>query len=103
VLVPVALVGGVTMPVMDVVVVITMRYHLVAATLAVRVGMVVVGHVHLRLALVPMVIVVSMGMAVVEIIGMVTVFDGDVTAPLAVDVRVVLMRVVGLVGDGGHG
>jgi hypothetical protein len=102
-LVPVALVGGVTMPVMDVVLVIAVRHGLVAAALAVGVVMIVVGHVRVRLALVPMLIVTVMGMAVVEIVGVVTVDHGDVTAALAVDVRVVVVGVVGLVGDGGHG
>jgi hypothetical protein len=102
VLVPVAVVGGVAMAVVDVIGVITVLHRLVPTALAMGVQVVVMGHVDVGRALVPMLIVIAMSMAIVEIVGMVTVYNSDVTAAHAMDVRMIVVCLVGIGWNSRH-
>lgn len=91
VLVPVAAVGRVTVPAVDVVDVVAVLDRLVAASLPVLVGVVVVNHVG-ELALIPMALMESMCVTVVQVVGVVTVLHGDMATALAVLVWMVLVE-----------
>ncbi len=94
VLVPVAVVGGVAVPVVRVVHVVAVGHRLVAAALSV----VVVGvrDVDVVVALVPMTVVGPVDVPVVEVVGVVAVVGGDMTAPLPM--VMVVLGVGGMVG-----
>jgi hypothetical protein len=100
VLVVVAFVGGVTVPVVQVVDVIAVWHCDVPAALAVGVGVTVVGGVLAVLAFVPVAVVAPVQVSVVDVVDVVGVRHGDMAAALAVVVGVL---VVGQVLGGGHG
>ena len=80
-LVPVTVVGGMAMPVVQVVEMIAVRDRLVTAVRAVLVRVGDVHHVEdLGVALVPVAFVVVVGVAVVEVIDVIAVAHGDVAA-----------------------
>jgi hypothetical protein len=91
VVVPVTVVGGVTVPVVDVVDVVLVGHGDVAAALPVDVVMIRMLGVILGRALVEMPIVSGMQMTVVDIIDVIAVGDGDVATTVAVNVGVVGM------------
>src|SRR5207244_9281206 len=97
VLVPVVVVGGVTVPVVHVVDVVIVADGLVATALAVLVVVRRVRDMGVGRALVPVAVVLTMGMAVVEVVGVVVVTHGHVPAIGVVRVSVVVagMSVVG--------
>jgi hypothetical protein len=99
VLVPVPLVSGVAVTIVDVVGVVPMGDRLVPATLTVRVVMAFVGDVGVRRAFIPMALVAVVRVPVMEIVGVVVVGDSHVAAALTVCMGVIGM---GLVGGGGH-
>jgi hypothetical protein len=94
----VTLVGGVPVPVVDIVDMTFVRDRDVPAPRRVLVLVRVVRGVLGLLALVGVVAVGAVQVAVVRVIGVVAVRDGDVPAPLAVGMRVIGVRVV-LGGD----
>ena len=96
--VPVPVVEGVAVAVVDVVHVVVVRDGDVAATRAVLVVVALVDDVTGGLALVPVAVVLAVEVAVVDIVDVVAVGDGDVAAVGAVLVVVV---VVGLVAHAG--
>jgi hypothetical protein len=100
VLVPVTVVGRVTVTVVHVVGVVAMGNGLMTATFEVGVVVAFVGDVSLQGTLVPMPIVISVDMTVMEIVRVATVVDSDMPTAGAVDV---VMARVGLVARGGHG
>ena len=87
--VPVALVSGVAMPVVEVVDVVVVREGDVPATWTVGVIMMLVARVTLGLALVVVPVMLSVQMSVVDIVDVIAMGDGDMAAALAVDVRMV--------------
>ena len=97
VIVPVALVGGVAVAVMDVVHVVAVGDGDVATVRAVLVVVAFVDVVLLGLALVPVAFMLAVEVAVVDVVGVVAVGDGDVAAVGAVGVG------VAFVGGVGHG
>jgi hypothetical protein len=99
VLVPVALVGGVTVPVVEVVDVVVVGDSDMPAALPVSVIVARVLLVDLGGALVDMPIVSSVEVPVVDVVDVVAVRNGDMTAAVTVNVRVVGVHDVG----GGHG
>lgn len=99
VLVPVILMGGVAMTVVDEIGVVTVAHGHVPAVGTVQVVVAVMSHVSIRRALVPVVIVGTMGVPVMQVVGVVLVVDGDVPAVRTV---VMAMSVVGAVGGSGH-
>ncbi|OLT54300.1 hypothetical protein BJF89_16925 [Corynebacterium sp. CNJ-954] len=94
-LVPVSVVSGVTMPVVDVVDVIAMGDGDVPTARSVLVLVVFVDDVLRGLALVPVAVVLAVQVALVGVVDVVAVGDGDVAAVGAVLVVVVLVRLVG--------
>jgi hypothetical protein len=85
-------VGRVTMAVMDVVDVVAVLDRLVATSLPMLVGMVLVDRVAGELALSPMAIMKSMHVTVVQVVGVVTVLHGGMATAFAVLVWVVLVE-----------
>lgn len=94
VVVPVALVGGVPVPVVNVVGVVAVRDGDVAAPGTVLVGVTLMGRVCVGAALVDVAPVSAVDVPVVGVVGVVAVREGDVAATLAMDVLVGVMRVV---------
>lgn len=94
-LVPVVVVGGVTVAVMDVVDVIAVWDGDVPTARSVLVLVVFVDDMPRWLALVPVAVVLAVQMALVDVVDVVAVGDGDVAAVGAVLVVVVLMRLMG--------
>ncbi|GAA2363275.1 hypothetical protein GCM10009854_48720 [Saccharopolyspora halophila] len=84
----VVVVGGVTVPVVDVVDVVAVRHRDVPAALTVGVLVAVVGGVISWLALVVVVVVSAVQVTVVGVIDMIAVRDGDVPAALTMGVLV---------------
>jgi hypothetical protein len=99
VLVPVVAVGGVAMPVVDVVGVVAVDDGFVTAALTVGVGMFVVAYVGIMLAFIPVIVMGVVDVAVVEVVGMVAVVHGNVPAALTMGVR---MLRVGVMGNVSH-
>ena len=100
VFVPVTVVGGVAVGVVDVVRVIAMGDGLVPTIGTMDVVVVIVVHdMGVDGALVPMALVAMVGVTVVQVVGVFAVSDGDVPALVAVDVIVLGVGVVGC----GHG
>lgn len=93
VLVPMAVVRGVTMLVVEVIVVIEVAHRFVAASGPVNVGMICVDEMSFEEALVPVVPVGMMDVALVQVVSMVAVRHGHVAAALVVDVLVHGMNV----------
>ncbi len=94
--VPVALMGGVAVAVVQVVHVVAVRDRYVAAAftmgvVGVRLGFNVLG----GLALVPVAIMLTVNVALVEVVGVVTVREGNVAAIGAVGVGMVFVGGVG--------
>lgn len=87
-LIPVVVVGGVTVAVVDVVDVVAVGDGLVATAVAMVVAMVIMGHVGDGRALVPVVVVDPVDVAVVEVIGVVVVGHAGVPAVGVVHVGV---------------
>jgi hypothetical protein len=100
VLVPVALVGGVTVVVVQVVGVVAVGDGLMTAALGVGVVVRFVGDVILQDTFVPVAVVISVDVAVMEVIRVIAVVQGDVPTVGAVDV---VMARVGLMARGSHG
>ena len=78
VFVPMSVVRGVTMMVVNVVVVVEVAHHFVTATGPVNVGMICVDDMSFEEALVPVVPVGMVDMSFVQVVGMVAVWHGDV-------------------------
>lgn len=98
-LVPVAVMSGMAVAVVQVVDVIVVSDRLMPAIRPVHVvGVVVVADVTVRRAFIPVTVVQPVRVAVMEVIDMVTVGDGNVAAAVPMLVSVVLG--VGLVGSG---
>jgi hypothetical protein len=95
----VAVVRGVTVPVVHVVGVVPVRHGLMAASVAVIVVMAGVLGVCARGALVPVALVLAVGVAVVEVVGVVIVRDGGMAAAGPVGMIVPVMDGMG----GAHG
>lgn len=95
-----ALVGRVTVLVVDVIDVISVRNGLVAAAGTVLVRMVFVDRVSVDAALVPVAVVGGVRVPLVEVIDVIAVLDGDVAAVRPVLVGMVLMNLV--LGCHGH-
>jgi hypothetical protein len=93
-------VGRVTVSVVDVVDVISMRSGLVATARTVLVGMVIVDSVSLDAALVPVALVGGVRVPVVEVVDVVAMLDGSVAAVRPMLVGMVLMNLV--LGCHGH-
>jgi hypothetical protein len=92
-LVPVSLVGCVTVPVVDVIDVVTVRDSLMPT--AVGVGMLMVGVLHMRqVPLVIVIVVGAMGVAIVDVVDMPVVLDRRMSAAGPVLMGVVFMHVV---------
>ena len=91
-IVPVPFVGRVPVPVVHIVGVALVWHPHVAALQAVLVGVALVRHVPGLLALVDVVAVDAVNVAVVRVVGVIAVRERDVTAPLAVLVRVIGMH-----------
>lgn len=98
VVVPVPVVSRMAMPVVQVVDMIVMGHGHVSATRAVAMFMPRVDRVLGLAALVNMIGVGTMNMAVVGVVGVVSMLEGDMAAPLTVSVRVIGMAWV-LGGD----
>ena len=97
-LVPVPLVGGMAMAVVDVVRVVTMGHRFVAAAFFVDVVMRLMGDMGVVGALIPMTFMNGVHVAVMQIVDVVAVGDGNMAASLLVGVGVVVVDSVG-----GHG
>lgn len=97
-LVPMAVVGCMAVPVVQIVDVVAVGHGLVATTVAVDVIVAVVGHMSVGPALVPVAVVLAVGVAVVEVVGVLAVGHSDVTTAGGV---AMLLVGVGLMG-GGH-
>jgi hypothetical protein len=82
-------------PVVDEVGVVAVTHGDMTAVRTVFMVMARVGRVGIVCALVPMVVMQSVGMAVMQVVGVVAVGDGNMAAPFAVDVLVLLMRDMG--------
>ena len=95
VVVPVALMGGVAVAVVEVVHVIAVGDGNVAAALAVLVSVILMNVVLGGLALVPVAIVLTVDMTFVEVVGVVAVWEGNVAAIGAMGVGVVFVGGVG--------
>ena len=95
VVVPVALMGGVAVAVVEVVHVIAVGEGTVAAALAMLVSVILMNVVLGGLALVPVSLVLAVDVAVVSEVGVIVVREGDVAAALAVSVGVLVMNGVG--------
>ena len=95
VLVPMVGVGGMAVAFVDVVVVIPVAHRLVPAVVAVRVFVGFVDHVDIVGALVDVVIVDAVDVAIMQVVGVVAMGYGYVSAPHAVAVLVVCVRLVG--------
>ena len=95
VIVPVSVVGGVAVAIVQVVDVIAVRNGDVAATLAVLVIVVLVNVVLGRLALVPVALVLAVDVAIVNVVGVISVLEGDVAAAFTVGVGVLFVDGVG--------
>ena len=93
-----AVVRGVTMVVVDVVVVVEVAHHFVTATGSVNVGMICVDDVSFEEALIPVVPVDMVDVAFVQVVGVVAVWHRDVPAASAVSVLVYVMDFVGRTG-----
>jgi hypothetical protein len=93
-----AVVCGVTMEVVNVVVMVEVAHRFVAATGSMNVGMVSVDDVSFEEALVPVVSVGMMDVALVQVVGVVAVWHGDVPTGLAMGVLVYGMDFVGRAG-----
>lgn len=98
--VPVGAVGGVEVPVVQVVDVVSVRHLLVTASGSVLVGVLGVFDATPGLAFVPVVAVLVMEMPVVDVVDVVAVFDGHVAAVGTVHMG---MRMIGDAIDGGTG
>ena len=92
--VPVPVVGCVTVPVVDVVDVVPVRHGDVAATLGVLMAVPFVGHVGRSIAFVDVVAVGAVDVTVVGVVGVVPVRHGDVAATFAMSVLVPIVRTV---------
>jgi hypothetical protein len=86
VLVVVVVVSDVTVPLVHVVDMVTMRHLLVAATRTVRVGVLLGPHMHVQHALVVVLAVPVMHVPVVQVVHVVPVLHPDVAATVAVGV-----------------
>ena len=99
VIVPVSVVGGMAVPVVQVVDMAVVKHGHMTAVFAVLVVMLGVHRVLGLCALVHMAIMSPVDVAVVGVVGVISVLEGNVTAPLAVLVRVVGVGSV-VCGDG---
>jgi hypothetical protein len=100
VVVPVSVVGCVPVPVVDIVGVVIVRHSHVTALQAVLVGVTLMRHVPALGAFVHVVAVDPVNVAVVRVIGVVAVWERDVTAALAVGMLVI--GVCGVLNRIGH-
>jgi hypothetical protein len=92
-LVPVSFVGCVTVPIVDVIDVVTMRDSLMPT--AFSMGVLMVGVLHMRqVALVIVIVVGAMGVAIVDVIDMSLVLDGRMSALGSVLMGVIFMHAV---------
>jgi hypothetical protein len=92
-LVPVISVGCVTVPIVDVIDVVTVRHSIMPTTFSV--GVLMVGVLHMRqVALVIMIVVGAMGVAIVDVIDMPLVLDSRMSAPRSVSMGVIFMHAV---------
>ncbi|STC77683.1 Uncharacterised protein [Corynebacterium minutissimum] len=94
-IVPVSVVSGVAVAIVQVVDVIAVRNGDVAATFAVLVIVVLVNVVLGRLALVPVALVLAVDVAIVNVVGVISVLESDVAAAFTVVVGVLFMDGVG--------
>ena len=93
VLVPMIVVSGVQVPVVQIVDVITMWNRGVAAIGAVLVLVLSVFDAQIDRALVPVVVVLMVAVTIVDVVDVVVVLDGHMTAVGPVDVRVIFVSV----------
>jgi hypothetical protein len=80
VLVPVPVMRGMAVPIVEIIDVIAVRDRIVTATVSVRVPMIVVHRVSGLVALVPMPIVFDVGVPIVEVVDVITMLRGRVPA-----------------------
>ncbi len=95
--VPVPVVGGMAMAVMDVVGVVTVGHRFVTAALFVDVGMGFMGDMGVVVALIPVTVMNGVHVTVMQVVDVVAVGDGNMAAPFFVGVGVVVVD-----GVGGH-
>lgn len=93
--VPVTIVGGVAVAIVQVVHVIAVWDGDVTAALAVHVIVVLVDVVLGRLALIPVALVLTVDVTVVQVVSVIVVREGNVAAAFAVGVRVLVVDGVG--------
>jgi hypothetical protein len=89
-----AVVGRMTVPVVEVVGVVAVRYRLMTAICTVLVIVIGMGHVALRLTLIPVALVDPVGVSVVEIVGVIAMGHGYMAAIISMGMAVVLVSFV---------
>lgn len=95
VLVPVAGMGGMTVTLVEVVVMITVADRVVPTTSCVHMRVILMDHVNVRHgALVPVTLVLAVGMAVVEIVRVVAVGNSNVATGFSMDMAMVGMDIM---------